>query len=188
MIPTNAISPLTATAAAVPIVAAATTINRTRGTSTPSVAASSSPTLSTSSTRRCRTSTTELTTMYGSATSTSFHVAVVKPPSSQVYTLTSVSLCCCCTNVCTAVMNVATITPARTSAPVARARPAERPSTYVRTTEIVAPPNAAGGSSCDEPDPYAITSVAPRPAPAATPSRYGSASGLRDTPWYDAPA
>src|SRR5262245_29506784 len=30
--------------------------------------------------------------------------------------------------------------------------------------------------------------VAPSPAPAATPSRYGSASGLRKTPWYVAPA
>ena len=29
--------------------------------------------------------------------------------------------------------------------------------------------------------------VAPRPPPAATPSRYGSASGLRNTPWYAAP-
>src|SRR4051794_8255333 len=33
-----------------------------------------------------------------------------------------------------------------------------------------------------------MTSVAPRPAPAAEPSRYGSASGLRNTPWYVAPA
>ena len=28
-----------------------------------------------------------------------------------------------------------------------------------------------------------ITIVTPRPAPAAAPSRYGSASGLRNTPW-----
>src|SRR5262245_4013973 len=35
---------------------------------------------------------------------------------------------------------------------------------------------------------YAIAIVAPRPAPAATPSRYGSASGFRNTPWYVAPA
>src|SRR5262245_49219082 len=35
---------------------------------------------------------------------------------------------------------------------------------------------------------YAMAIVAPRPAPAATPRRYGSASGLRKTPWYVAPA
>ena len=33
-----------------------------------------------------------------------------------------------------------------------------------------------------------IASVAPSPAPPATPSRYGSQSGFRNTPWYDAPA
>jgi len=31
--------------------------------------------------------------------------------------------------------------------------------------------------------PIATARVAPRPAPAATPSRYGSAIGLRNTPW-----
>ena len=60
MIPTKPISPLTATAAAVPSVAATTTASRTRPTSTPRLAASSSPTLSTSSTRRCSRSTSEL--------------------------------------------------------------------------------------------------------------------------------
>jgi len=52
MIPTNAIRPLTATAAAVPIVAAATMMRRVRRTFTPRLAASSSPRLRTSSTRR----------------------------------------------------------------------------------------------------------------------------------------
>src|SRR5690348_3565656 len=151
MIPTKAIRPLTATAAAVPTVAAATIASRTRRTSTPRLAASSSPTLSTSSTRRCSTSTAELTAMYGAATATSCHVDVEKPPSSHVYTLRNSSLCCCCTNVCTAAMNVATVTPASTSAV---ARPL-RPSAYASATEIAAPPNAAGGTSSDDVPPYA---------------------------------
>src|SRR6059036_3286417 len=87
-------------------------------------------------------------------------------------------------------MNAATVTPARTRAPVARAAPTERPRTYASTTATVAPAKAATGTSRpDVPtDPYAIAIVAPRPAPAATPSRYGSASGLRKTPWYAEPA
>src|SRR6188472_4768012 len=54
-----------------------------------------------------------------------------------------------------------------------------------------APANAATGSTClpaSASGRYAIESVAPSPAPAATPRRYGSASGLWNTPWYVAPA
>src|SRR2546430_158963 len=65
MIPTKPIRPLTATAAAVPAVAATTTMSRTRRTSSPRLAASSSPRLSTSSTRRWSNSSVALTTMYG---------------------------------------------------------------------------------------------------------------------------
>src|SRR5689334_6180927 len=66
-----------------------------------------------------------------------------------------------------------------------RARP------YASATAISAPANAAGGTGLSSP---AVTnsgetmiSVAPTLAPAATPMMYGSASGLRKTPWYAAP-
>ena len=42
-------------------------------------------------------------------------------------------------------------------------------------------PSAASGF-------HTMATVAPRAAPADTPSRYGSASGLRKVPWNDAPA
>src|SRR5207248_307238 len=60
MIPTKAMRPLTDTAAAVPIVAAATMSSRTRATFTPRLVASSSPRLNTSRTRRCNKMTSEL--------------------------------------------------------------------------------------------------------------------------------
>ena len=72
-----------------------------------------------------------------------------------------------------------------------RSRLAERPTAYVRATASAPPTNAATGSARwprSESGRYAIAIVAPRPAPAATPSRYGSASGFRNTPWYVAPA
>src|SRR5262245_53283607 len=165
MIPTKPIRPLTETAAAVPAVAAATTSSRTRPTSTPRLDASSSPRLSTSSTRRWRTRTAALTPMYGVATQTSCHDEVEKPPSSQLYTSRSVSERFDWTNSCTAVMNAATVTPARTSAPVARAAPTDRPSAYAQMTATVAPANAATGTSAPvEPTrPYAMAIVAPSP-------------------------
>jgi hypothetical protein len=52
---------------------------------------------------------------------------------------------------------------------------------------VIALANAASGSrprpcqACGAPD--TIAAVAPRAAPVATPMRYGSASGLRNTPW-----
>ena len=61
MIPTNPMRPLTDTAAAVPRVAAATTMSRVRAGWMPSVPASSSPTRSTSSMRRWASSTAPLT-------------------------------------------------------------------------------------------------------------------------------
>ena len=61
MMPTNPISPLTETAAAVPRVAAITTVSRSRAMSTPRLAASVSPTRSTSSSRRWASSTTAAT-------------------------------------------------------------------------------------------------------------------------------
>src|SRR5215211_4401151 len=49
--------------------------------------------------------------------------------------------------------------------------------------------NAATGTSAARVSAgaYATTIVAPRPAPAAVPSRYGSASGFRNAPWKAAP-
>ncbi len=86
---------------------------------------------------------------------------------------------------------LATTTPASTNVVTSRSRPAERPIAQVTTTAAAPPTNAASGSSCCPASArgrYEIASVAPRPAPAATPSRYGSASGLWKTPWYVAPA
>ena len=83
------------------------------------------------------------------------------------------------------------MTPARISVAASRSRRAERPTAYVSMTATDPPTKAATGSILCPRSPsgrYAIAMVAPRPAPAATPSRYGSASGLRKTPWYVAPA
>ena len=65
MIPTKPISPLTATAAAVPSVAAATSEQPHAADVQAERGASSSPSVSTSSTRRCSRITTALTTAYG---------------------------------------------------------------------------------------------------------------------------
>src|SRR5581483_7491223 len=91
MMPTNAISPDTETAAAVPSDAATMTTRRVRRACTPSVDASSSPTASTSSTRRCARSTIQVTTAYGSSTSTSCQPAVDSRPRIHVYTWRIVS-------------------------------------------------------------------------------------------------
>jgi hypothetical protein len=76
-----------------------------------------------------------------------------------------------------------------------RSRPPAAPSSQVSATAITAPTNAARGTPngrFEVASPVAarveITAVTPRPAPAATPSRCGSARGLRNTPWYAAPA
>ena len=71
MIPTKPMSPVTATAAAVPSVAATTSASRTRRTFTPRLAASSSPRLSTSTTRRSARITTIATATYGRIRTTS---------------------------------------------------------------------------------------------------------------------
>ena len=52
----------------------------------------------------------------------------------------------------------------------------------------MAPTNATTGAGSTAHDEVVSrstvnTSVAPSPAPAAEPSRYGSTSGLRNTPW-----
>ena len=79
-------SPLTATTADVPRVAAMTTTMRTRLTEAPKAVASSSPTRMMSSSRRCINSTAELTTTYGSTRRTSPQVAELKRPRIQEYT------------------------------------------------------------------------------------------------------
>ena len=65
MSPTKAIRPTTDTAAAVPIVAAATSVRRTRPTFTPRLIASSSPSESTSTERLMTRITTTDTHTYG---------------------------------------------------------------------------------------------------------------------------
>ena len=66
------------------------------------------------------------------------------------------------------------------------------PTSQVRATADNAPMKAAicTPSNAPLPSPKSLTKarVAPRPPPAAMPSRYGSASGLRKTPWYVPPA
>ncbi len=83
-----------------------------------------------------------------------------------------------------------TATPARISV-VTDDLPPERAMPYVANTATSAPPNAARVIRLTWPHVAGtgptITAVAASPAPAATPSRYGSASGLRNTPWYAAP-
>src|SRR5699024_8669081 len=62
----------------------------------------------------------------------------------------------------------------------------------VPTSGRSAPANAAAGSvnapSSPVPTPSTVTSTTPKPAPEDTPSRYGSARGLRVTAWATAPA
>src|SRR5258708_38688659 len=92
-----------------------------------------------------------------------------------------------------AVSSAATATPARTIEAMPPPmpgdwppRPAPDPSPYVIVTAPTAPANAAGGNRPGLRPPTMI-SVAPRPAPAATPSREGAARGVRKTPWDAAP-
>src|SRR5690606_31590341 len=67
--------------------------------------------------------------------------------------------------------------------------PADLPTSQVRVTPPTAPANAA--SWTHELVPAAgsavITTVTAKPAPAAAPNKYGSARGLRKTPWKAAP-
>src|SRR5438067_3888298 len=191
MMPTKAMSPLTATAAAVANEAATTTTRRVRSTGTPRVVASWSPTLSTSSSRRWASNTAPVTTAYGSTSVTWLHPVTVSRPRSQVYTSLITLVSRCWTNVCMAVSRLATATPARINDAVDRARSPVAPTVYVTSTAPKAPTKAASGTglnaeAAESPDTMAI--VAPSPAPAATPSSYGAANGLRKTPWYDAPA
>src|SRR5438309_5327195 len=91
-----------------------------------------------------------------------------------------------------ALKKAAMATPARIS-PVVFLNPVTvRPNAYAPATARAAPTKPARGTTLtpisDDPGANAIASVAPRLAPAAAPSRYGSASGLRKTPWYAAPA
>ena len=58
---------------------------------------------------------------------TSVQPDVGKPPRIHDQTCCSVSVFRCWTNVCAAVKNDATVTPARTSVAASRSRPAERP-------------------------------------------------------------
>jgi hypothetical protein len=83
MMPTNPIRPLTATAAAVARVAAATTTSRTLAARTPRLAASSSPTASTSISRRWSRMAAVLSSAYGTTRPTSRQPAVVRRPRIQ---------------------------------------------------------------------------------------------------------
>src|SRR5687767_4405137 len=62
---------------------------------------------------------------------------------------------------------------------------------YASSTDAIAPPNEIRGSKLTPPvlkgASSTMASAPARPAPDATPSRYGSAKGFRNTPWYAAP-
>src|SRR5688572_19842328 len=92
-------------------------------------------------------------------------------------------------NVCTAVRNDATAIPPRIRLVDDRPPRPDRPSPYAMPTPLTAPMKAASGTvtanAVEGPNATAI--VAPSPAPAAAPRRYGSASGFRNTAWYAAP-
>ena len=187
MMPTKPINPLTATAAEVPSVAARTTTIRTRFTFIPSALASSSPTRITSMTRRNINKVTVLMAIYGSTSRTSPHVADVSRPNIHEYTCRTTSLFRCSTKVCTAVASDVTATPASTNVVAERERPNAVPMVYVSATAMTPPMKAARGTGSIVQVEVASrltanATVAPRPAPAATPSRYGSTSGLRNTP------
>jgi hypothetical protein len=98
---------------------------------------------------------------------------VLRLPRSHEYTSFSVSLFSCWTKVWTAVKNAATVTPARIKVAAVCSPRSDVPIRYAAPTARTAPAKAASGRTyrCPDPGPYAIASVAPSPAPAATPSR-----------------
>ena len=66
----------------------------------------------------------------------------------------------------------------------------DRPSPYARPTPAMRTDECRdrhGELRTRPTGPYTTAIVAPSPAPAAAPSRYGSASGFRNTAWYAAP-
>src|SRR5215469_3138266 len=99
----------------------------------------------------------------------------------------------CSTKVCTAVRNSPTATPASSS--VAAPEPnwvraaLTAPASDAMATPASEPMKAATGTTFGpRPPRYTIAIVAPSPAPAEAPSIPESTSGLRNTPWYPAPA
>src|SRR5438093_13383338 len=123
---------------------------------------------------------------YGSIQATFDHVAVLKPPRITEKTVSVLEVFCSIRNEVNAVASEETATPARIRVVVGTVFPT-RAIPYTTTTEIMAPTNAAIGSTLkpchDAGAPDTTTIVAPSAAPVATPIRYGSASGLRKTPW-----
>ncbi len=96
---------------------------------------------------------------------------------------------CCWRNVCALVSSADTATPARIGVAAFERNPLP-PISHVHATAIIAPPKANNGVQVgvDTPDPTSTMAiVAPRPAPAATPSRYGSARGLQRHPGRSRP-
>ena len=78
-----------------------------------------------------------------------------------------------------------TATPARISVDAFECSP-RPPMPQVNATATMAPAKASSGVQVGvlmPPPMSTIANVAPSPAPAATPSRYGSARGFRNTPW-----
>src|SRR3990172_10027289 len=127
---------------------------------------------------------------YGTAQPNLTQLAVLKPPSTTEKTVNMCVVLFSIRKDVTAVDSEATATPASTSVVVGTVFPT-RATPYTNRTEPRAPAKAASGSRlrpCHATErPATTTIVEPRAAPVATPIRYGSASGLRNTPWYVAP-
>src|ERR1035437_10823613 len=90
----------------------------------------------------------------------------------------------CWRNVCALVSSDETATPARIRVEAFERSPRPPPS-HVTLTAAIAPTKASNGAHVGvviPPPTSTMANVAPRPAPAATPNRYGPARGLRHTP------
>ena len=189
--PTNPIRPLNETAAAVASVAATTNRILTFSTSTPSIEAWSSLSCKTLSTLANPRTTARLGTRYTRTTPLSLHSADMKLPRSQLNTGLSSGSLLIIKRLDTAPASAEIATPAKIR--VVNGVPCELLATeYAIATAEIPPANAATGRRLNPPrksgTPVRSTTVAPRPAPDATPTRYGSASGFLNRPWYAAPA
>ena len=83
---------------------------------------------------------------YGMANRTSAHLAVDRVPRIQLYTSRTTSECRCKMNVCTAVTNDTTATPASTRVTPVRVPPNAAPIVYVNRTVTIAVRNAMTGA------------------------------------------
>src|SRR5690242_8523386 len=185
--PTNATSPPNATAAATITEPASTASATTRRVSRPKAVAMVSPRPKRSRRRANNSERPRQATVIATSNAMPRQLGVWMPPSTQLITtcrLTVSSESASIRNKRNAPRIAATATPA-SSSPAASTAPATRamPSTSIVAPQ--APAKASTGSSraFGSASGTSNATVAPTAAPPADPSRYGSASGLRNTPW-----